>query len=478
MYDKYPYTDFHEMNLDWIIKEMKDLVDAWDSFGGSVSAEAHTASDPEVTVTGDLKNGLNFDFGLVQGPRGTTGPQGPQGEQGPAGNGLEILDIYPTLAALQAAHPTGSPGDAYLVGSGGNYTLYIWSSSSNAWSDGGSLTSPSPSSAAPAMDGVAAAGSSLLYSRGDHVHPADTSKLDKSSADGVYAVESGAQVMLDVSDNSQADAIVKYDSVGDLNAANINASGDIDAVDGTFSGDVAVTGDISCDEINVTTNAILNSQMLAAEVSTNAYRPMATVNPIDPITLVYDMQDNIPSIKFNAVAYDSSGNRNNLNPEVKFTGAFKVNTADYTETRIDMAPASASALGGVKIGSGISVAADGTISATGSQHAFDLLWTNAAPGSNFAAQTTAIDLSDYDEVMIRTEIAISGSPIYIDYVMPIDGSTYMMHSCFYNINYRNVTVSTTGLTYQGGFSRSTLNQANPNATDSAVVPVNVYGIKY
>ena len=296
MIDKYPYTDFHEMNLDWIIKEMKDLIDAWDSYGTSVTAEAHTASDPEVTVTGDLKDGLNFDFGLVQGPRGTTGAQGPQGEQGPAGEGLQILDIYPTLAALQAAHPTGSPGDAYLVGSGGSYMLYIWSTSSSAWSDGGSLTSPSPSSAAPAMDGVAAAGSSLLYARGDHVHPADTSKLDKSGTDGVYAVASGSQVMLSVSDTPVADTLVAYDAVGDLNAGNLNASGDISAVDGTFSGDVAVTGDISCDEINVTTNAILNSAMLTAEVNgTNAYKPIARINNIDPLAINYDAQ-NIPSI--------------------------------------------------------------------------------------------------------------------------------------------------------------------------------------
>ena len=25
MYNKYPYSDLHELNLDWILKEMKDL---------------------------------------------------------------------------------------------------------------------------------------------------------------------------------------------------------------------------------------------------------------------------------------------------------------------------------------------------------------------------------------------------------------------------------------------------------------------
>ena len=479
MYDKYPYTDFHEMNLDWIIKEMKELVDSWESFGGSVSAEAHTSSDPEVTVTGDLKNGLNFDFGLVQGPRGTTGPQGPQGEQGPAGNGLEILDTYPTLAALQAAHPTGSPGDAYLVGSGGNYTLYIWSSSSNTWSDGGSLTSPSPSSAAPAMDGVAAAGSSLLYSRGDHVHPADTSKLDKSSSDGVYAVESGAQVMLSVSDNAAADAIAKYDSVGDLNTTNLNASGDVNAVDGNFSGDVAVTGDISCDEINVTTNAILNSAMLAAEVSSNAYRPMATINPIDPLAVSYDLATNIPSIKFNAVSYDQSGTRTTLAPEVKFTDSFKVNTADYDETRIGMAPASASVLGGVKIGSGITVAADGTISSQAGSLTTEVVWTNASPTSSFAAQTISLDMSAYNLGIAVFNLVTNNQTDKVAILFSFTNDRIYATFPVGNNRLRWIQAPATkdSITFGDGILYQTYAAQNPTTDNTTLIPAAIVGIK-
>jgi hypothetical protein len=37
-----------------------------------------------------------------------------------------------------------------------------------------------PSNASPDMDGTAAAGSSVLYSRGDHVHPTDTSRVAKA----------------------------------------------------------------------------------------------------------------------------------------------------------------------------------------------------------------------------------------------------------------------------------------------------------
>lgn len=178
MFDKYPYTDFHEMNLDWIIETVKDMENEWDSMTGNVEAEAHVSSTPSVDVEGNLKTGLVFDFGLVQGPRGYTGPEGPRGEKGDTGEGLNILDTYPTLAALQSAHPTGSSGDAYLVGSDNSYTLYIWSPTSSAWVEGGALTSPQPASAIPLMDSTASIGSAIRYAREDHIHPSDSTKVN------------------------------------------------------------------------------------------------------------------------------------------------------------------------------------------------------------------------------------------------------------------------------------------------------------
>ncbi len=330
MFDKYPYTDFHEMNLDWIIKEMKDLVDSWDSFGGNVSAEAHVSTEPEVSVQGDLKTGLNFDFGLVQGQRGTQGPRGPQGEQGPAGNGLEILDIYPTLAALQSAHPTGTPGDAYLVGSDGNYTLYIWSDTASAWSDGGSLTSPTPSNNAPVMDGTAAAGSSLLYSRADHVHPSDSSKLSKSNNDGVYAVVDGNQVMRVPSTEPSAGSIVEYDENGYVNG----------------------------------NNAVLNSSKLdGVAASANAYQLLSSLGAnLSVLGLGADLANNTPTVKFNGGRWGNDGTMSDATSEVNFTDSFGIDDTHYAQSRISLAPASASVLGGVKPGTGIAVDSNGVIS--------------------------------------------------------------------------------------------------------------------
>lgn len=86
--------------------------------------------------------------------------------------------MFESVAALQTAFPTATPNDyAYIVG--GN--IYIWQNS--AWTDSGK---PSPNTAVPAsnttplMDGNGSVGVSSAYARGDHRHPQDSTKLDKS----------------------------------------------------------------------------------------------------------------------------------------------------------------------------------------------------------------------------------------------------------------------------------------------------------
>lgn len=206
LWNNFPYTNTHELNLDWVIDVMKQLWEEWNSYGTSVTADAVAGLTPQVTVEGDLKEGLTFHFTLVKGDQGVQGETGngidyctfnnyqltihftdgtdytTPSLKGDTGSGLQILDVYPTLADLQTDHPTGSAGDAYLVGTSPNFTLYVWSTSSNMWLDGGALTNPSPSITTPLMDGQADTGSELAYARGDHVHPSDTNKQDVLTA--------------------------------------------------------------------------------------------------------------------------------------------------------------------------------------------------------------------------------------------------------------------------------------------------------
>ena len=192
-----------------------EISEAWENFVNNLSASVVEGSEPDVTLTW-TDDSVNFEFTMVPGVpgeqgvgitsisfnsdytmtitlsdgnsytsmslKGETGPQGPQGE---TGSGLQILDVYATLADLQSAHPTGQPGDAYQVGSAGNYTLYIWSSSQSAWVQAGTLGTVSPYTSAPLMNGTASAGSQNLYARGDHVHPSDTSRASKEELDAL-----------------------------------------------------------------------------------------------------------------------------------------------------------------------------------------------------------------------------------------------------------------------------------------------------
>lgn len=71
-------------------------------------------------------------------PSGTTysTPTCISGRDGVDGTSVTILGSYNTLAELQAAHPTGSTGDSYMVGA----DLYVWNGS--AWEDVGQIQGP------------------------------------------------------------------------------------------------------------------------------------------------------------------------------------------------------------------------------------------------------------------------------------------------------------------------------------------------
>ncbi|MBR3359993.1 MAG: hypothetical protein IKG39_01500 [Lachnospiraceae bacterium] len=213
VFDNFPYTNFHDLNLDWLLQAFKKLQDEWDSFGYEVTAEAVAGLYPDVEVTGDLTNGLNFKFTLVKGDQGDTGATGAPGAdgngiesvswdplnasltftftngdtfttpslRGPQGQGLQILDVYATLADLQTAHPVGNAGDMYQVGTAPNFTLYLWSPSQNAYVNAGALTTPAASNTTPIVDtGEGDPGTEYAFARGDHYHPTDTSRASVS----------------------------------------------------------------------------------------------------------------------------------------------------------------------------------------------------------------------------------------------------------------------------------------------------------
>ena len=84
-------------------------------------------------VSGHLYAWVNnrwTDLGNIQGPQGEPGPKGNDGTS------LTVKGKYNSLYELQAAHPTGNLGDAYMVG----MNMYVWTGAE--WSDMGNITGP------------------------------------------------------------------------------------------------------------------------------------------------------------------------------------------------------------------------------------------------------------------------------------------------------------------------------------------------
>ena len=144
--------------------------------GASAANQAAKAADAAALAARQAADGINIsiDVGsVVTGDSGTDaavtnsgtgqkavfhfviprGLPGPQGEPGTDGTSFTVQGIYPTLEALQAAHPAGEPGMAYAVGSETDNTIYIWSGDAAAWVNLGKLQGPAGKQGDPGPQG-------------------------------------------------------------------------------------------------------------------------------------------------------------------------------------------------------------------------------------------------------------------------------------------------------------------------------------
>ena len=76
--NEFPYSDLHELNLDWIVKVMNGYENATFEIVESESFKLDVTTDPET-----LRK--HFVFYLPRGVQGPEGPEGPRGPQGPRG---------------------------------------------------------------------------------------------------------------------------------------------------------------------------------------------------------------------------------------------------------------------------------------------------------------------------------------------------------------------------------------------------------
>lgn len=161
IFEHFPYTNFHELNLDWLLRKMKELENTvaeaihnqnsiWRpsvSAGGVLSwtrSESETAPDP-VNIKGAQGEqgpagpqgpqgpaGQDGAAGAAgeQGPAGPAGPQGPEGPQGPQGvqgeQGIQGVGV-PTggTAGQVLAKASGADYDTEWVNAGGGSGSYL-----------------------------------------------------------------------------------------------------------------------------------------------------------------------------------------------------------------------------------------------------------------------------------------------------------------------------------------------------------------
>lgn len=181
--------------------------------------------------------------------------------------------------------------------------------------------------------------------------------------------------------------------------------------------------------------------------------------------------------------------------------AFVVGVGDFINRRdgftVDW-DGNATVRGSLTLGKALSIANGGTGATTAAAARTNLglsgaqiktlLWTNASPTSAFAAQTLDSsdgipDLSGYDAIEIEyygsTTVAASyiikskiGEPFFLfGYLNPQSTSAHI------NLLSRSVSTATSGITFEGGFSKRTSDSTVYSNNNNYCIPYKIYGIK-
>ena len=132
--DAFTYEDFTLEQLAGLKGEKGDTGpagpkgDAGDK--GETGARGSKGDKGETGATGEKGDtGPKGDTGDT----GATGDTGPAGPTGASGTSVPSKGSYNTYQELITAHPTGNPGDSYIV----NGSLYVWNG--NAWDNVGNI---------------------------------------------------------------------------------------------------------------------------------------------------------------------------------------------------------------------------------------------------------------------------------------------------------------------------------------------------
>ena len=370
LWNNFPYTNTHELNLDWILEELKKLTEEWATFENQyqgITASASTVpygNGASVTVTGGGDTPFNFSFEI------------------PAGKNISINSTIMKYGSSSSG--TVQPGTWYDNPPTVPQGEYLWTRITLVFNDGSmatfftnarqgldgmgsvstvngvspdgsgnvSLSIPDPSNSTPIMDSqYGSEGIGTDYARDDHSHPSDTTKLDKANGNAVgdlnaYIIEDIAtQTIMPISSTPAADTIVKWDANGCLNCA---------------------------------------------EPQNNNNVPRM-IDVIDNFLSLTDAQNDF----------------------VQFTDL--ATNADLGIVQVD--------------GTTIDVDASGVIS-TIYKTSLDKLWENASPNATFSGQDIAISFTGYDMIIVMFKV-LANQSTYCAYACPRLGYDFSAYSQYY-----------------------------------------------
>ena len=178
--DKYIDLTIANATTDHLYIPVKDLVDVYTEGNG-----IDISSGNVISVVVDPNNGLSVGASGVALATATTSSAGAMSAadktklEGIA-NGAEVnQNAFSNVVVGNTTIAADSKTDTLTLEAGSNITL-----TPDATNDKVTIAAsvPSPADANPLMDGTASVGTSTDYAREDHVHPSDTSKVDKVSS--------------------------------------------------------------------------------------------------------------------------------------------------------------------------------------------------------------------------------------------------------------------------------------------------------
>lgn len=148
LFNRFPFSNAHELNLDWILRQLKDLLrrvkHLEESGGGGGGTSDYDA----------LSNKPQINSVILSGNK--TAAQLGLGTYSKPASGIPATDLAPGVIP----------------------------------------TVPEAATATPLMDGTAAVGSSIKYAREDHKHPSDTQKANKWNVSTIATSGDATQSMV------------------------------------------------------------------------------------------------------------------------------------------------------------------------------------------------------------------------------------------------------------------------------------------